>query len=425
MEEVIIERESDESVNFIEKFIMYILIFNLLFERWMLPIDLSKYIYLVIGCYIAYQYLIRGIKVTKGVTFMTLASVIIISMNIMLHGCNSSFMSSLIMYGIGNSVIIIFFIYMISYKEWYINNFFINKVRKIFNVYFIINIPIILRQLNNTYFLMRFYDNNPMYEDHITGLIGSSGTHRLTLYWIALVVMNISYYMKERKKSTLYLMIFQIIFMVVISAQNDNTCFYLLFPLIVIQVIIYYGIKEKASRFKSIIVLLGIIVSLCYIISSNSEISEFLNTRVKGKVLQLTGNIDQYDNRKEEEERIELFKYSLSYGNGYTSGMGIGTVKYADPTMPSHFGMSEISIKVYEGGIVYFSYLIILYSYLLFHNFSRKNLLVFLLIVINLTILAFYTQVFKCSQLIIPLIFICLSLRNSKEEEGVVNESTD
>ena len=108
MEEVIIERESDESVNFIEKFIMYILIFNLLFERWMLPIDLSKYIYLVIGCYIAYQYLIRGIKVTKGVTFMTLASVIIISMNIMLHGCNSSFMSSLIMYGIGTSVIIIF-----------------------------------------------------------------------------------------------------------------------------------------------------------------------------------------------------------------------------------------------------------------------------------------------------------------------------
>ncbi|MBM7869847.1 hypothetical protein JOC70_001317 [Clostridium pascui] len=82
---------------------------------------------------------------------------------------------------------------------------------------------------------MRYVQYNPMYKAHITELIGASGTHELTFYWILLALTNLYKHLKSKRIYILILAGMQIIFMFIISIQNDNTAFFVLFPIIIVQ----------------------------------------------------------------------------------------------------------------------------------------------------------------------------------------------
>lgn len=415
------EEQNEMALSLIEKFVVWMLIIDLLLGKWIANIPENKYIYFVIVSYFVYIF-INGTYSLKKSDLITICTVItMLFINILINGKGNQFVTNGILYGVGNLLIIKFFVQLFQTKKQYMQNIFVPKLRKIFNIYFWINSIVMYKQLNGTYFLMRYYENNSMYEDHITGFIGASGTHRLTLFWIALLIFNINYYLENRKRTVLIITVIQLTYMITISAYNDNTIFYFLMPLVLVEL---YGVrivqKIKLKKIFSILIITFILISIFnYLKTLNSELNEFLNTRVLEKTYQL---VDSEKNYNDDEERIELFKYALEYGNGYKFGMGIGNVSYADSRLPNHFGMSEISIKTYEGGLVYLFELILLYSayiYILIINnneFKRKKLL-FAIIFLNVVIMAAYTQIFRIPQLIEGMVLISIGVKVSKNSE--------
>lgn len=416
--------------NKIKLFELIVLIYFLvqpLILKWATNKDLIMYIQLVIILYYAAN-ILKSKRIKNDTFFIILILIIFLLINIIKNGVQEYLYKNFIVYGVGNVIILVFFADFINSKHHKLVEKILKKIVIIINVYFFINIPIILLQLNNTYFMMRYHEGNIMYEDHITGLIGANGTHKLTLLWVLLTVGNIYYYKKVKNKYLLIYIILQICFMTVISSYNDNTAFFIIFPILVGQILLLSNkntnnmiIKIYKTLFYGI---LAIIISIC-IVSSNENLQEFYNTRVLTKINQYTNKLFSNNSSIEkDEERIALYKYALENGDGYQLGKGIGSVTYGDDRMPRHFGMSEISIKVYEGGLVYIILLIILYTYYSYKllvdkkntNYKRK-VIIFISLLIDFILLSIYTQIYRTSELIIFLAITLYVLRMMIRDE--------
>ena len=407
-------KEDKESITFIEKIILWMFVMDLLIGKWIFNISENRYIYSIIIVYFIYMFITKKYNIEKSDLISITIIVVILYINILVNGKNGNFFSYGILFGVGNLLIIKFFIQLFQSNRRYMKEVFIVKLRKVFNGYFWINSIVMYKQLNGTYFLMRHYQNNPMYEDHITGFIGASGTHRLTLFWIALIVFNINYYLDSKRKTTLLTVIIQLIYMIIMSAYNDNTIFYVLMPLILVEV---YGIRlvKKIGIKKLFLVVVATIIfinTFNYLKTVNVEVDSFLSTRVSEKICQLANSEDE---NIDDEERIELLKYSLKYGNGYKFGVGIGSVSYSDSRLSRHFGMSEISIKTYEGGLIYLFELILLYSTYMHMLICRRNsirskIILFIIVFFNILMMASYTQIFRIPQLIEGMVLIAIGI---------------
>ena len=106
-----------------------------------------------------------------------------------------------------------------------------------------------------------------------------------------------------------------------------------------------------------------------------------------------------------------MFNYALENGDGYTIGKGIGSISdYGDSKLPPHFGMSNISSLVYQGGVIYLI-LIITVFYTIYYRMSKnKNFKYGILIYIFLIFLSYYTQPFTESYLTFFVGLICMCL---------------
>lgn len=401
--------ESNEIKLFELIMLIYFLIQPLII-KWAINKNLIMYIQIIIIFYYIVN-ILKLKKIKKATLIITFISLLYLLINVLTNGVQKYLYENFIVYGVGNIIILVFFADFINSKSIEMSEKILKKIITIANLYFFINIPIILLQLNNTYFMMRYHEENTMYSDHITGLIGANGTHKLTFFWVLLIVGNIYNYNKTKNKYLLAYIIAQICFMAVISSYNDNAAFFIIFPIIVSQILLLTKnnsiniLKIYKNIFWGILV---IIISIC-IVSSNENLQEFYNARVLTKINQYTNQIFNNDNNiKKEEERISLYKYALENGNGYKIGKGIGSITYGDDRMPRHFGMSEISIKVYEGGLVYIILLIILYTYYSYKvvidgkktNYKRK-VIVFITLLMDFTLFSTYTQIYRTSELII------------------------
>ncbi|GCD12421.1 hypothetical protein [Clostridium tagluense] len=354
-----------------------------------------------------------------GVIFV-LVNITVIYLNISENGISAHLLKN-VFNVFSNIFIIIFFGFIIKNKREALERLIIKNLSVVLNLYFFINVPIIIKQIGNTGFMMRFTDGNPLYFDQITGLIGVNGTHRMTFYWVALTLINIYIYQKYKKKFILWMTISEIIFMVIISSYCDNTAFYYFFPIIILQFFIKEFLKINIRGFVKFISII-VVVTICgvYIYNNNEQVNEFYNSRIKEKYEQYSGKSGE----QEDEERVILFKYALDYGNGYKLGSGIGSATYGDIMLPPHFGMNEISIITYQGGLIYLLSIILLYSYysirLLY--FSNKIKLIrffaYLIMVINYTVMSIYTQVFSTFEMIFMLAII-LSIFNFKYTEKI------
>lgn len=403
------QKNRSKEINIFDSIILVYCLLQPLILKWSINKELIKYIQVFIAIY----YTVKILKFNK-IKKSTLIAIPIITayilININKNGIQEYFYKNLVVYGIGNITVLVFFANFMGEKHYSLIYKILKKFTFIINLYFVLNIPIILLQLNNTYFMMRYHEGNKMYEDHITGLIGASGTHRLTFFWITLIIANIYYYNKRKSKKLLMYIIVQVCFMAIISSYSDNTAFFIIFPIILIQVLVLTMKRLNIiSILKNMLYPALIILIAMPILLNNEQLKNFYETRVLEKIYQYTNQVDKYNSDiKEDEERIELYKYALEYGEGYNLGKGIGSVAYGDYRMPAHFGMSEISIKTYEGGVIYLILLILLFTYysykiILLNNdisYSRR-LIIFIVIVIDFVLFSIYTQIFRSSEIII------------------------
>ena len=326
-----------DKFTWIDKLILIYLMIEVLILRWINSYGYYKYFHILILFIIIFRNK-NNRKIRPSDILVILFYLTIIFLNILNNGINSSFrfLKNFYLYGLSN-LIVILYIMILSYRnKGALKNFILKEMFIIFNAYFIINIPIIIKQLEGTYFLMRNVEGNPMYEDHITGLIGASGTHQLTFFWIILIIINLYSYFTLNRKFGLVSSIIYIPFMIIVSSQNDNTAFFLLFPFIVGQYLLYRFIFNKNISFFSIVKIIFLTMSILFLFTAvyknNDNVKNFVDGKVTRKLVQygvIDGVVDEkYGN---DEERIFLDKYALEYGNGYKLGNGIGSIElYGD-----------------------------------------------------------------------------------------------
>lgn len=387
---------------FLDKLILMYFIFQILFLRWFNGKSYFNYISIILIFIIIMRKKNNFKIIILDIVFCSIY-IFTITMNLTANGIKPLIINNLYTEGIANLIAIIYII-TLSYKNKQGLKYFILKdLFLILNIYFIINVPIIIKQLDNTYFLMRNIDTNPLYIDHITGLIGASGTHEMTFYWIVLVLINLYKYSQTKNKIIPILTSTYVIFMFIISSQNDNTAFFILFPMVIGQYFIKDIVNKKNIIIKIVKAALAIVVigSIgVYIYDNNEKLNTFVNNRVLSKIEQFglaNRNVTSSDS---DEERIALFKTALEVGNGYKLGTGIGSIQsYGDPHLPAHFGMSEISLRTYEGGIIYLAILILIFSHFLNGIFTIKikkyRIISFIIISCNVTFMSIYTQIFR------------------------------
>ena len=293
----------------------------------------------------------------------------------------------------------------------------------ILNAYYIINSIVTIIQFYQPGFLIRNFSNNNFYTDQICGLLGTNGTHRLSFLTLACLLLNYCYFYHQNKKTRMtarVMMVFIIISSIYVSAFNDNRMYYFLLVFFLIPMILNDLWKKedkkiKINKKKMKMLLLGACIMLTAGIAlyvGNEKVHTFVNEKIiEEHILRtkenITGSIT--DTGKVTEERIELLKYALEYGNGLYIGKGIGSIRLFDePSAPKHFGLNEMTSRVYNGGLIYV--FILIYLYTTFYRYYFKNLSKFhvFFIAICLLIFSIYARIFTMydETFLISLLFI-------------------
>jgi len=119
----------------------------------------------------------------------------------------------------------------------------IRYVARIMNIYFFLNIPIILMEyFTGSFMVSRFLGVNSYLSDQVTGFIGLNGTAIMSLYWASLLFINYAIYIATRNKSRISLMVFEFVVMFFVSQYLSEiknfvpTLMVLLLTLILIQI---------------------------------------------------------------------------------------------------------------------------------------------------------------------------------------------
>lgn len=346
--------------------------------------------------------------------FITLFYILFVISNVLYHGFFKNTLKSLIF--VNRSFALYLFVFYIVNQNIKLTEKIIYKyLYWILNSYFFINLPIVLIEIiKPIYIPSEFVLSNPITADHMTGLIGINGTHILTFYWLALIFINILVYNNKKNKKLLIVTIFEIALMFFISAFSDNTAFYIFFPIFIFEFIFIDLIKIEWKKLVKITIITLAIISIIFSVAiQNQRFRSFFTSRV---VLKLNQYINPFNN-KSGDERLELFRYALDNGNGRTFGKGIGSIElYGDERLPDHFGMNEISIRTYEGGVIYLILLLIITTLIIKDIIclkcnDKKSILVYTIIIFNLSLLAIYTEIFSDQYKIIFLLIMCIAFK--------------
>lgn len=298
-------------------------------------------------------------------------------------------------------IIALYFLCLLKSRTDLIAKFFRNNF-KFFNIYMLINIPIIITQLSGHYILLGLrqgYDPNATI-DFVSGLFGVFGMPRLNLYILFLFFFNL-YYIKGQKKShknTVFKTINYIfmLFWLIAGTTTDNKALYIL-------IILYIGIYFCFSKYSKIknkieahfwfwnkMVLAGIglaLVSLL-IVYSYAPIREMIDSIIFNIV---HGAI--YMNRTGgSNERIGMIFYAWT--NPDYRWLGAGLAKYETDLSWgfgfAHFGQADFGVYMVVGG-TFFIITLIYFFWKLNTMIYGKGMLSIIMVIASMILLV-YTQ---------------------------------
>lgn len=367
----------NSEIDLCEKFIFIGILILFLFRFfWGDRGNLENLFIIVILIKLLYSY---KIEINRSILVILILNLIIIYFNIIINGINGGGVYRL--YNIYKGLIYIIFISKLyRYKKQSLIYFLINDVYIFLNIYYFINIPLIIYQINTA-----------NHYDEIGGFTGpiNGGTHIQLFVWILLIGVSIIKYRINKKKLTFNILIFEILIMAIISSFNDNTSFYILG---VYFIILFSNVNlKKILKFKQIVILiLTFIILICGYIRIPS-VKTFVTNRV---VKSISGIVLKNEYNESKDERSRVVKYAidnngLKFGNGFNirhrNHFGIGKeFNYS----PKHLTMNTTATLIYESGIVY----LIAYILLNISLFRIKNLRVNFIILITTVLLMQYIK---------------------------------
>lgn len=388
---------------FIIYFSFYTIAFSQLFLRWYNNSNYG-YIFALVFSIVYIVINVKKLRFSPKVIYPILFLLVYILINYITTSNHQYFFEEFI--SVFKLIPFAIYFYFITQRKEFFSGSILKSALFIFNIYYIVNFIIIILQINIPGFMVHNFSNNSLYLDNICGLLGNNGTHMLGIFSLVTLYLNLYYYFDSNSKVKLFsrtMFWFILMTSLYTSAFNDNRFYYFLIIIFLLPVFV----KNKNMLFKkninynnllkSLLLILISILSIFSIYKFNSYFKDLIDDKIINDVMirtieKMNGRY-QYG-RTSGEERIELFKYALKNGNGFFFGKGIGAIKVVnDITMPIHFGMNEVSSKVYTGGIIYV--FLILCSYLAFPLCYKKTSIYIKLYLIALGIIfSFYTQIF-------------------------------
>ena len=379
----------------IEGFYFFLLLFLVFFVKWYNNSQAIKYVSLLAFPLFFYK---NRVSINRKKIIAIIMLIVYILLNILITKRHDFLWKEIILY-IASPLGIMFF--MGAYRDEIEKQNIQKFIFWFFNIYNVINFIIMVFQKNNSFFMMRVYHSNLLYGDQITGLIGINGTHRLVLFYITIIYLDL-YFIKKNifKKTATFLGAFNILSSVYISTFNDNRAYYyiLLISLIPIFINEMTESKEKNMWLKTVFFIGIVILTAVLVFKFNVNVRKFVNKEIIERFFIRTKiNLQA---QEKTEERIVLFKYALEHGEGLRFGKGLGAVHIiGDPSMPRHFGMSEITSRVYNGGIIYVILLAYIYfNYIMDYSKIKINKYFKLYIGFVIVFLVAYQQIFSVNE---------------------------
>lgn len=314
-----------------------------------------------------------------------------------------------------------FLSYMFVYKRQLIKKFLLKNIF-LFNLYYIINIPIIILELNGMVWLAGMHPSNVSYtliEDMGSGLLGYYGTPILGLFFAFMTVYNLYYsnHIKNKKNRKIFNIYNSVMFtcMIWLSTQNDNKgAIFIAFVFIGVYTFFtnssYYN-KKLISRLTDISkYFIGVVSGGCLLFLIISKIPS-LNSVFVALVARVQEGINLGIKATGSAERIGSLVFILTDVSHKCFGYGIGNFGWRQPNAFGfyNFGQSDLSVLIILGGIVFlFLLLMTLFLVLLF---SSKKIFLSVILVLFFVILNIYTQVItepSSMYIFILFCFVCI-----------------
>lgn len=394
---------------------------SVFFLRWYINSNLVGYV-ATISSTVLLLFFRKPQKASLNKILSLIIFIIYVLINILLTNEHSNLFEDLIQRTIIPFMILIFFTIFFN------SNFIYEKIKNyifyIFNCYYIVNTLIILKQIEVKGFMVRNFSNNTLYVDQIDGFFGTNGTHRLCMFFLICLYMNLlNFNSKNKYTKKIAKVMFWIVLItsIYVSAYNNNRMYYLL--LIVFIFPILYKLSKKKIEIKiskkkiiQILILLFSIISISVIAYKCNEkfrtfiIEEIYENNIK-RTIDSTNKTTSATN-EQGEERLDLTIYALEYGNGYFIGKGIGSIAlYGDPRLPQHFGLCETTTRIYTGGIFYLLLIAYIYTSFICNYIKNKNKTIYIYIYMTILIFSLYARIFTLfdETFLISIIYLYLA----------------
>ena len=320
---------------------------------------------------------------------------------------------------LSSALILIYYSNLVNHKMCFVKKYLAAALPAI-NIYYILNILLMLIQTRGTYFLMDTQTNgNTFYLDMITGFIGADGTHCVAIFTVFVIILNLcnieNYSHNVKRYAQIYLVVSTAVSLFV-ATQNDNNALFILVP---VALIVYFIARTKIDLYnfltkfwKLIAIVVVLIIGLHFLSTSTNEkfaaIAYRLNLTITSYSL-TGGQILSTD------ERFRL--YTLALQNGGMWGKGWGSIQmFSDTSINHHFGMSAIQPMIYMGGWVFY----LIYNLTTAKLFAgkengsiKRTILFFFLFVL----MSYFTQIYIIDRLTYFMCFLCMVIRLVFESE--------
>lgn len=303
----------------------------------------------------------------------------------------------------------------------------------IINIYNFINFFVILKQIDTPGFLVRNFSENTFFKDMINGFVGYNGSSKLSfIYLICLFISYLFFNNKNRliSKFSKFFFCFTLFTSLYVSLFNDNRFYYFLLFLFFLPFLKRFfdenfsNLKKIPKKtFKIFLIVFMFILSFFLIYHFNSSFKIVVDdifyknfTRTYNNIIRSSKNV--YGG----EQRIELLRYIFDEDFNIFLGNGIGSIPVIGEgdNLPRNFGLNDINVRIYSGGLIFYFGLLFLYFVFILRMFSEKSFFIKIYLFFMLIFLSFYTHVFAYGDkvFLIMFTFYFLSLNLNKKELG-------
>ncbi|MEK5058634.1 hypothetical protein BK126_03025 [Paenibacillus sp. FSL H7-0326] len=397
--------------------ILGLVLFNLFFLRYVKVVyELWYLVDFFIILYTATMLAKSKFKVTIGLYVAAVFSVTILMLNLGQFGYVRTFVDNVLM-AYTPATLIVFLIYMRKRYSFDALHELANTIRKVLNIYFFINTPIVYVQaITGTFLMGRFIAVNPLVFDHMTGFIGLSGVSVLNFLWIATLLFNLYHLTTHKSKITLLILVAQFLLMFQMSILNDNKMFALtVIPFIVTFFMI--GLNRHGITIKSIFKILLIAGFALLLYSATSSLDD-----ETGEVQDTNSLVEEFFTNKPTVHNERAYLNYLAFNKYNADGLviGLSNVMLHNQNIHKHLGVNSASLLMIQGGLVYFLSVCLLYTALVMRLFNERNfmkkLMLFLVTFGTMLVTSFATQLFRDHYLFIcmMLIYLVLYLHSKK-----------